>query len=79
VKKAGLQNPVLTNRKYIRGILAWVSKHLFATPLANKRWCVDVPGIGGRNVLLPGEASTRRERGKESAEAIVVGEMSRES
>ncbi|GAB3820433.1 hypothetical protein GCM10028895_20550 [Pontibacter rugosus] len=72
VKKAGLQNPVLTNRKYIRGRKSWVSKHPFATPLANKRLCVDAAGIGGRKVLLPGEVSRCRARREKSAEAIVV-------
>ena len=37
VKKAELQNPVLTNRKYIRGILAEASKHTFVMPLTNNR------------------------------------------
>ena len=32
LKEARLQNPVLTNRKYIRGMLTWVSKHSFAKP-----------------------------------------------
>ena len=73
MKKAGLQNPVLTNRKYIRGMAARVSKHTFAKPLTNKRYDVDVPGIGGRNVLLPGEVSRCREHREKSAEVIVAG------
>ena len=77
MKEAGLQNPVMTNRKYMRGILLRVSKHLFATPLTNKRKCVEVQGIGGKNMLLPGQASARRPRGEESAVVVVVGETSR--
>jgi len=59
VKKAGLQNPVLTNRKYIQrhdrvGKQARLVPILgiFAKPLANKLYCVDVPGIGGKNMPL---------------------------
>ena len=56
LKEAILQNPVLTNRKYIRGTLTGVSKHIFAKPKGyQNRQCVDVPGIGGRKRLLPGE------------------------
>ena len=73
MKKAGLQNPVLTNRNCIRGRESWVSKHIFAMPLTNKRLCVDAAGIGGRNVLLPGEVSARRARGEKSAEVVVAG------
>ena len=72
MKKAGLQNPVLTDRNCIRGRESWVSKHLFATPLTNKRLFVDAAGIGGRKVLLPGEVSRCRARREKSAEAIVV-------
>ena len=39
------------------GYLEWVSKHIFAKPLANKLFLVDATGIGGRNMLLPGEVS----------------------
>ena len=35
-----------------RGMIEWVSKHIFATPLANKLYCVDVSGIGGKNMPL---------------------------
>ena len=72
VKKAGLQTPELTNRNCIRGRESWVSKHIFAMPLANKRLCVDAAGIGGRNVLLPGEVSRCREHREKSAAVIVV-------
>jgi len=72
VKKAGLQNPVLTNRKYIRGRESWVSKHLFVKPLTGNRLCVDAAGLGKRRAehgsaksqasgeLLPGEVSLPR-------------------
>jgi hypothetical protein len=56
VKKAGLQIPELTNRNCIRGRESWVSKHIFAKPLANKRLRVDAAGLGGRISVLPGEA-----------------------
>lgn len=72
MKKAGLQNPVLTDRNCIRGRKSWVSKHPFAMPLTNKRLCVDAAGIGGRKVLLPGEVSRCREHREKSA-AVVVG------
>jgi hypothetical protein len=57
VKEAGLQIPVLTNRKHIRGCFGWVSKHNIAKPVANIPITVDVPGIGRRIMLLPGEVS----------------------
>jgi hypothetical protein len=79
VKEAGLQTPELTNRNCIRGMKLWVSKHIFAKPLTNKQLFVDAAGLGGRISVLPGETSARRERGEESAEAIVVGETSRDS
>ena len=79
MKKVGLQNPVLTDRNCIRGRKSWVSKHPFAMPLTNKRLCVDAAGIGGKNMLLPGEVSRCREHREKSAEAIVVGETSRDS
>ena len=46
VKEAGLQKPVPTNRKYIRGRIERVSKHIIAKPVANYLFSVDVPGIG---------------------------------
>ena len=55
LKEARLQKPVLTNRKYIRGRYRRVSKHIFAKPEANNPISVDVPGIGRRKMLLPGE------------------------
>nr|AMP57463.1 hypothetical protein [uncultured bacterium] len=55
VKEAGLQKPELTNRNCIRGRESWVSKHIFAKPLANKRLFVDAAGLGGRISVLPGE------------------------
>jgi hypothetical protein len=57
LKKVGLQNPVLTNRNGIGGQIWWVSKHTFAKLLTNKPYLVDAAGIGGRNMLLPGEIS----------------------
>jgi hypothetical protein len=64
-------------------MIEWVSKHIFATPLANKLYCVDVSGIGGKNMLLSrlaGQALGRsrtprpdnyREETEKSAEVIV--------
>ncbi len=43
-----------------RGTIEWVSKHIFAMPLANKLYCVDVPGIGGKNMPLPGGLSVKK-------------------
>ena len=60
LKKAGLQNPVLTNRNRIRGQKKWVNRHTFAKPVANNLLLVDAAGIGGRNMLLPGEVSACR-------------------
>ena len=60
MKKARLQTPELTNRNCIRGREPWVSKHIFAKPLANKRLCVDAAGLGGRISVLPGEVSLLR-------------------
>jgi len=54
LKEAGLQIPVSTNRKYIRGRIKWVSKHIIVKPVANNLNSVDVPGIGRRKMLLPG-------------------------
>ena len=55
LKEAGLQRPVLTNRKYIRGRIERVSNHTIAKPVANNLGSVDVPVIGRRKMLLPGE------------------------
>jgi hypothetical protein len=76
VKEARLQNPVLTNRNGIRGIINRVSKHDIAKPKEyQKVGYVDAAGIGGRKMLLPGEILVCRQRytGK-SAEVIVVVE-----
>jgi hypothetical protein len=72
LKEAGLQTPELTNRNCIRGRERWVSKHIFAKPLANKRLRVDAAGLGGRISVLPGEISSCRAQGEKSAEAIVA-------
>jgi hypothetical protein len=71
LKEAGLQIPELTNRNCIGGTEPWVSKHIFAKPLTNKRFCVDAAGLGRRISVLPGEISACRERGEKSAEVIV--------
>jgi hypothetical protein len=79
VKEARLQNPVLTNRNGIRGIVTRVSNHVLAKPEEyNRGNYVDAAGIGGRKMLLPGEIPECRQRysGK-SAEVIVVTETSR--
>ena len=79
VKEARLQNPVLTNRNGIRGIIIWVSNHILAKPEEYQKGSyVDAAGIGGRKMLLPGEIPGywQRYSGK-SAEVIVVTEMSR--
>ena len=56
LKEARLQNPVLTNRNGIRGIVIRVSNHVLATPKEyNKGNYVDAAGIGGRKMLLPEE------------------------
>ncbi|WP_085497188.1 hypothetical protein [Arenibacter troitsensis] len=46
--KYRLQNSVLTDRNHIRGIYAWVSKHIIVT-LQEYQKCiyVDTAGIGG--------------------------------
>ena len=72
MKKAGLQTPELTNRNCIRGRESWVSKHIFAKPLANKWLCVDAAGVGGRISVLPGEVSSCRVQEEKSAAVIVV-------
>ena len=46
LKEAGLQIPVPTDRKYIRGRIERVSKHIIAKPVANNLFSVDVSGIG---------------------------------
>jgi len=79
VKEARLQNPVLTNRNGIGGIVTRVSNHVLAMPKDYKKGSyVDAAGIGGRKMLLPGEIPECRQRysGK-SAEVIVVTETSR--
>jgi hypothetical protein len=55
LKEAGLQIPVPTNRKYIRGRSGRVSKHIIVKPVTNNLISVDVSGIGRRKRLLPGE------------------------
>ena len=63
VKEARLQNPVLTNRNGIRGIVIRVSNHSLAKPKEYKRDdYVDAAGIGGRKMLLPGEIPENRQR-----------------
>jgi hypothetical protein len=74
LKEARLQNPVLTNGNRIRGIYAWVSKHIIVTPNEYKRCIyVDTAGIGGKKMSLPG-GSLRPRVGQveKSAEVIVV-------
>jgi hypothetical protein len=71
VKEAGLQIPELTYRNCIRGRELWVSKHIFAKPLANKQLFVDAAGLGGRISALPGEISRLRVSGEKSAEVVV--------
>jgi len=80
VKEARLQNPVLTNRNGIRGIVTRASNHVLAKPEEYKKGSyVDAAGIGGRKMLLPGEIPEcwQRYSGK-SAEVIVVTETSRQ-
>ena len=48
LKKARLQNPVLTYRNGIRGFLRRVSKHIITKPVVNNLWEVDTAAIGGR-------------------------------
>ena len=55
LKEARLQIPVLTNRKHIRGKSERVSKHNIVKLGTNNLSLVDVPVIGGRKMLLPGE------------------------
>jgi len=46
------------NGDVIRGIIIWVSRHITAKPKEYKKGnYVDHAGIGGRNMLLPGEVS----------------------
>ena len=56
VKEARLQNRVLTDRKYIRGIITRISVHINVTSEAyKKRYYVDVTGIRWRKTRLPRE------------------------
>jgi hypothetical protein len=64
LKEARLQNPVLTNRKYIRGIKKRMSIHSNTKSEISNRTLihpkddflyVDVSGIGGKKMLLPEE------------------------
>jgi hypothetical protein len=56
VKEARLQKLVPTNRKYIRGYKTRISVHSNVTSEEYKsRFVVDVSGIDGREMLLPGE------------------------
>jgi hypothetical protein len=57
MKEAGLQIPVPTNRKYIRGSIERVSKHTIVKPATNNFNAVDVTVIGRKKKLLPGEVS----------------------
>jgi hypothetical protein len=40
------------------GQIERVSKHIFAKPVNNKRYCVDAAGIGGKNMPLSREGGT---------------------
>ena len=55
-----------------------MSKHIFVKSKANKRLVVDVAGIGGRNMFLPGEILAPRNWSRKSAEVIVLGDTSDE-
>ena len=58
VKEANRQNPVLTNRNVVRGIIIRVSNHIIVTPKEHQKGnYVDHAVIGGRIMLLPGESS----------------------
>ena len=58
MKEARLQKLVPTNRKYIRGYKTRINVHSNVTSKEYKsRFVVDVPGIDGRKMLLPGEVS----------------------
>ena len=52
--------------------MKWVSKHIFATPLANKLHAVDTAGIGGRKGSYLGRSPGVEYTEEKSAEAIVV-------
>jgi len=55
LKEAGLQNPVLTNRNGIRGRDTGIGKHIIVmSEDYQNRIPVDVAGIGGKKMLLPG-------------------------
>ena len=74
MKEAGLQNPVLTNRNGIRGRFTGISKHIIVTSedYQNRIW-VDVAGIGGKKMPLPGEVSQATcSYMEKSAEVIVL-------
>jgi hypothetical protein len=71
-KEAGLQTPELTDRNCIRGRESWVSKHIFAKPLTNKRFFVDAAGLGGRISVLPGRSPGYGLAWEKSAAAIVA-------
>ena len=60
LKEDKLQNRVLTNRKYIRGIVTRISVHINVTSKAyqHRSYYVDVPVIRGRKTRLPRELST---------------------
>ncbi len=60
LKEAGLQESVRTNRNCIRGMIEWVSNHIFVKPVANKLFCVDAADIDFKDpeVSGPGEIST---------------------
>jgi len=50
------------NRNGIRGIIIWVSKHIIAKPYEHQKDnYVDTAGIGGRNMLLPGGPSVKKQ------------------
>jgi len=56
VKEAKRQNPVLTYRNGIGGYKTRMSNHIIAKSKEYKnRFIVDVAGIGGRKMFLPGE------------------------
>jgi len=66
LKKARLQNPVLTYRNGIGGFLKRVSKHIIARPVVNNLPEVDTAAIGGRKMQLPGEISIVFDRQRRS-------------
>ena len=66
LKKARLQNPVLTYRNGIGGFLKRVSKHIITKPVVNNLQKVDTAAIGGRNMQLPGEISAAFDKRRRS-------------